>query len=124
MSLGYHRKASLRNDPLDQADEKRAAFWAFYAIDKNLSLTLGFSPTIQDYDVDAEMFQVSPEPSVAVWDKASVAIMELCRIQGLIYQDLYSIQALGATAERRAQNVNALSQRLERWYRGFLPVSL
>lgn len=123
MSMGYHRKASLRNDPPDLADDKRAVFWGLYAIDKNLSLTLGFSPTIQDYDVDAEMFSISSDPKVAVWDKASIAIVDLCRIQGLIYQHLYSLQALNTAAETKAQSAHDLSQRLEKWYVDFSAVS-
>jgi len=124
LTLGYHRKLSMRNDPPELAEEKRQVFWAMYTMDKNLALTLGYSPTIQDYDIDVELFGLSPDPGVAAWDKAFIATIELSRLQGLIYERLYSLQALNATATAKAQNVDDLAHRLERWHTEFSPVSL
>lgn len=123
LSLGYHRKSTMKNDQFEVAEDKRQVFWSFYMVDKNLALNMGYSPTIQDYDIDVDYFQVSPDPGVAPWDKAALATVDLARLQGLIYERLYSLQGLHASVESKSQNVSKLSQRLEHWRENWLQVS-
>lgn len=47
LSLGYHRKSTMKNDSFEVAEDKRQVFWSFYMVDKNLALNMGYSPTIQ-----------------------------------------------------------------------------
>ncbi|KAK5088597.1 hypothetical protein LTR05_002817 [Lithohypha guttulata] len=122
LNLGYHRKASLRNDPVGLAEDKRQVFWTFYMVDKNLSLNMGYSSTLQDNDIDAEYFCCSSDPGIAPWDKAALAMVEISRLQGLIYEKLYSRQALETSPEVKAQVINELSPQLQRWYEQWIKV--
>lgn len=115
ISLGYHRRSSLKNDPVDVAEDKRMVFWTFYMVDKNTSLNLGVPSTIQDYDIDVEYFQCSADPGVAPWDKAALAMVEMSRIQGLIFERLYSIQALSSSPETKARIIDNLAPQLQKW---------
>lgn len=116
ISLGYHRRSSMRNDSFEVAEDKRQIFWAFYMVDKNLSLNMGYSPTIQDYDVDVEYFQCSTDPGVAPWDKAALAMAEMSRLQGLIFERLYSLQALRSSPEAKARVIDELYPQLQKWH--------
>lgn len=117
ISLGYHRKSSMKNDSFEVAEDKRQVFWSFYMVDKNLSLNMGYNPTIQDYDVDVEYFQCSMDPGVAPWDKAALAMIELSRLQGLIFERLYSLQALSLSAENKNRVIDELYPQLQNWHR-------
>jgi hypothetical protein len=116
ISLGYHRQSSMRNDSFEVAEDKRQVFWAFYMVDKNLSLNMGYSSTFQDYDIDVEYFQCSTDPGIAPWDKATLAMVEMSRLQGLIFERLYSLQALSSPPEVKAQVIDELYPQLQKWH--------
>lgn len=116
ISLGYHRRSSMKNDSFEVAEDKRWIFWTFYMVDKNLSLNMGYSPAIQDYDVDVEYYQCSLDPGVAPWDKAALAMVEISRLQGLIYERLYSLQALNSSPEAKARIIDDLYPQLQKWH--------
>lgn len=106
----------MKNDSFEVAEDKRQIFWSIYQVDKNLSLNMGYSSTIQDYDVDVEYFQSSPDPGVAPWDKAALAMIEMSRLQGLIFERLYSLQALSSPAEDKARVIDELYPQLQKWH--------
>ena len=116
ISLGYHRESSLKNDTAQVAYDKRQVFWTYYIVDKNLSLSMGYASTIQDYDIDVGYFPLSTNPGVRPWDQAALAMVDISRLQGLIYERLYSLQALNASPEAKFQVINDLSPRLEKWH--------
>ena len=116
LSLGYHRKAMLKNDSFDDAEDKRQVFWTFYVVDKNLALNMGYSPTIQDYDIDVDYFQCSTNPAIIPWDRAALMTIEIAGIQGLIYERLYSLQALRSSPQEKVKIINELSPQLESWH--------
>lgn len=116
LSLGYHRRASLVKDSHELAEDKRQVFWTIYMVDKNLSLNLGYASIIQDYDIDAEYFKVSQDPGIAPWDAAALAMVDIARLQGLIYERLYSRQALDVSNQTKSQIVDDLALRLREWY--------
>ena len=116
ISLGYHRESSLKNDTAEVANDKRQVFWTYYIVDKNLSLNMGYSSTMQDYDIDVGYFPLSNNPGIRPWDQAALAMVDISRLQGLIYERLYSLQALNASPEAKFQVINDLSPRLEKWH--------
>lgn len=122
VSLGYHRESSLKNDPFEVAEEKRQVFWNIYAVDKNLSLNMGYSSTLQDFDIDVQYFTLSSDPGIRVWDRATLAMVEISRLQGQIYDRLYSHQALTASPEAKFLAINNLSPQLEKWHRDWSQV--
>ena len=80
---------------------KATLFWSVYFLDKSLSLRLGRSSTLQDYDVSATMDFLSADPYSPCWiDYAKVSI-EMATLQGLIYDKLYSPGSIKKPSERQ-----------------------
>ncbi|KAK6540167.1 hypothetical protein TWF694_008988 [Orbilia ellipsospora] len=114
-TLGYHRERSLKGDSPELADEKRHLFWSLYGVDKNLSLNLGRASNFQDYDIDTEYFSVSSNEAVAPWDRASVTFIFLSKLQGMVYDQLYSATALKKSQGERNRIIADLDRQLVPW---------
>ncbi|AEO57210.1 fungal-specific transcription factor-like protein [Thermothelomyces thermophilus ATCC 42464] len=112
-SLGYHRADThANNDSSAGARRKRLLFWVVYTLDKSLSLRLGRSSTIQDYDVTV------PEPrDEETQHSASLSFFNLwiteSRIQGQIYELLYCPEALRQPEAVRKSRAKLLLGRLD-----------
>ncbi|KAF3925242.1 hypothetical protein ABW20_dc0105123 [Dactylellina cionopaga] len=114
-TLGYHRERSLKGDSPELADEKRHLFWSLYGVDKNLSLNLGRASNFQDHDIDTDYFSVSRNEAVAPWDSAAVAFVLLGKLQGMVYDQLYSATALTKSQPERHQVIANLDGELRAW---------
>ncbi|KAM5350734.1 hypothetical protein ACJ41O_007239 [Fusarium nematophilum] len=119
LALGYHREERLAQIPPLKAERARRLFWHIYTSDKNLSSRLGRASVIQDYDLDTKLCSISREPGRAAWDQAAMAFVELSRIQGHIYEALYSASAANLDASKRSHIVSSLSERLIQWHNGW-----
>ncbi|KAK4039663.1 hypothetical protein C8A01DRAFT_46920 [Parachaetomium inaequale] len=109
-SLGYHRIATYTHESPDRAHHKQYLFWAVYTMDKSLSLRLGRSSTIQDYDVTVPDPGDGPGQSpvgsfFGLWVIAS-------RIQGQIYELLYCPDAVAQPEPVRRSRAQLLLVRL------------
>ncbi|KAF5009962.1 hypothetical protein FDECE_3869 [Fusarium decemcellulare] len=113
LALGYHREDRLAQLSPLKAERARRLFWSVYTSDKNVSSQLGRTSVIQDYDLDTRMWPVSKEASRAPWDQASVAFVEFSRIQGHIYEALYSVSANSLDSAGRAHIVSKLADSLK-----------
>jgi hypothetical protein len=110
--LGYHRREVLEVDPPQLADSKRRLFWLFYMMDKILSLSLGRVSNFPDYDIDALMFTVSEDPECRSWDEMYVVCIELAKIMGKIYDELYSTNGRKKPPELKSRTVEELASSL------------
>ncbi|KAK4149351.1 hypothetical protein C8A00DRAFT_18942, partial [Chaetomidium leptoderma] len=111
-SLGYHRIGTYNHESPDDGQRKQFLFWAVYVIDKRLSLRLGRSATIQDYDVTV------PDPrSNTTVDTPIVCFFGLwvigSRLQGQIYELLYCPEAIAQPEPVRRSRVQLLVERLD-----------
>ncbi|KAL1615714.1 hypothetical protein SLS54_008844 [Diplodia seriata] len=111
-TLGYHRASHLKNDNFETAEVKRHSFWTLYMLDKNLSLCLGRKSNFQDDDIDVEFYKVSPNVRFRAWDEIAHASIRFARVQGEVYDRLYSIGASKASSEQRLLAVEELTQRM------------
>ncbi|EXM24766.1 hypothetical protein RAB80_002274 [Fusarium oxysporum f. sp. vasinfectum] len=116
LTLGYHREKRLLQLPSPKAETARRTFWHIYMADKNLSQRLGRAPTIQDWDVDAKPCAISSDIRQAPWDLALTSLIEMSRIQGQIYERLYSPLAKARGMEERLVETTKLDSDLRRWY--------
>jgi hypothetical protein len=105
-TLGLHRKHNNRNEGY--------VFWLVYYIDKALSLLLGRLSTLQDIDIAVGYPEISTNPEQQKWDMQNRLLMELSRIQGRVYWQLYSNTAL-QNLEIRGQNARTLGAQLQDW---------
>lgn len=110
--LGYHRKSTLDGDQFAVAETKRHAFWKLYTMDKNLSLNLGRTSNFPDYDIDAELFTPSTNLKQRPWDLMALATIKFAKVQGQVYNRLYSASAPRAYFEERSRAIDELSTEL------------
>lgn len=94
----------------------RRIFWFIYITDKNMSLLQGRPSYIQDSEVDAWHPRMSPDPAFKAWDELFILGIKFARLQGQIYDQLYSADARHAPRAQQDQAVNQLSDDLQSWY--------
>lgn len=110
--LGYHRMHSRAVDTERARDEEIALFWYIYMMDKTTSLRLGRASTLQEYDISVPIPNKStilPQsfmPTLKYW-------IETIRIQGQIFEQLYSPAASLETQPERARRATVLAAALE-----------
>jgi hypothetical protein len=117
-SLGYHREFEVSRSPSDLADAKRHVFWMLYMIDKIMSLNLGRASSFPDYDIDVRIFALNQDPRFRPWDKVLVAFIELCKLQGQMYDELYSARARGQPPETRSRIIEERAASIFAWHVG------
>lgn len=106
-SLGYHR--SVPNSSI------KAIFWFVYVLDKDISLCLGRSSTLQDYDIAVGLPDISPDPKLRPWHQIIQTWVRYSRIVGQIYEQLYSVRGLSESAEVRSIKASDLALQVEHW---------
>ncbi|KAH0395302.1 putative C6 transcription factor, partial [Aureobasidium melanogenum] len=111
-TLGFHRKSSLAHEDQESADIKRHLFWQLYMLDKNLSLNLGRGSNFPDADIDAEFYTPSTNPAQRPWDLMSLATILFAKLQGQVYDKLYSASAMSSSLEERSRVVDELSSQV------------
>jgi len=98
--LGYHRlHASKDNDTALRAAQERL-FWIVYQIDKGLSLRLGCASNIRDTEI------------TLLPDRNEPRSTRLARIQGKVYDHLYSPAGLFLPANERGHLARAIARDL------------
>lgn len=121
--LGYHRALTYQGQRADMAPNIVRLFWTVYYIDKNMALLLGRASCIQDYDIDVPYPLSSEDPTKQAWDECFIVYLRLGRVQGQIYDRVYSVAALKLSPEHRAQNIAELAQELHQWRHRMYQVS-
>lgn len=115
LTLGYHREKRLLQLAKPEEERARRLFWHVYISDKNLSQRLGRASTFQDWDIDSKPCSVSTDPGQAPWDLAFKSFVDLGRIQGQIYEKVYSPAAKARDITIRLVDINALQSELKHW---------
>ncbi|KPM45557.1 hypothetical protein AK830_g946 [Neonectria ditissima] len=113
--LGYHRETTYSNGRLENAENKRRIFWSLYLFDKNMSLILGHASKMQDFEIDAQYPCLSADPARIAWDKWFTMAIKLARVQGQIFDRLYSASALKAPVAVREERISELDTVLRQW---------
>lgn len=114
--LGYHRSVTYQNQKADVAANICRLFWTVYLLDKNMSLLLGRASCIQDYDIDVPYPACTGDLVTRAWDEGWIAFLSLGRLQGQIYDRVYSAAALKLAPEVRIHSINELAQELHQWH--------
>ncbi|KAE9381116.1 hypothetical protein N431DRAFT_1642 [Stipitochalara longipes BDJ] len=122
-SLGYHRESEILRSPPELGDAKRHVFWMLYMIDKIMSLNLGRASSFPDYDIDVEIFTLNQDSKFYAWDKVLIAFIELCKLQGQMYDELYSARARRQSLVTRARIVEERASSLFAWHVGLKKIN-
>jgi hypothetical protein len=121
-NLGYHRINTMANDSLEDRNAKIHIFWMIYMFDKTLSLRLGRSSVIQDWDISLP-FVVPNEPGYNSSEGSTMLSywIKVARVQGLTYEKLFCPAAfLKSTEERTRTAIELVKAMNQAWYeRGY-----
>lgn len=111
-ALGLH-KAHLQ-DPENNVLIRRKArlFATIYVADKMLSLRLGRASLIRDEEVPHDIRMLMRGVNTAPY-RLPMQWLELARIQGMVYDQLYSPRALQQTREVKKTLATALLQKVD-----------
>ncbi|RBR06674.1 hypothetical protein FVER53590_02401 [Fusarium verticillioides] len=113
--MGYHREVTYQKDQSGFADNKRRLFWTLYVFDKTNSLHFGNASRIQDFEVDAHYPTIQDDPAEKPWTELFILAVRLAKIQGLIFDKLYSVAGLQSPAVDRRQWIDTLVTDMHQW---------
>jgi len=95
----------------DDARHKQFLFWVTYVLDKSLSLRMGRSSTIQDYDVTVQI-RPPTDPDATPNDAFFGLWVTGSRLLGEVYELLYCPAAIALPESTRRARAQDLLQRL------------
>lgn len=111
-TLGYHRLQALKHDTPLMRQQKIWMFWTMYMTSQAVSLRLGRTSVMSDYDISVPV----PQPDENTFNRFAngvVRCMHFSRIQGKIYEVLYSHSALSQPGQVRARRAIMLAEELK-----------
>ncbi|KAI0465702.1 hypothetical protein F4859DRAFT_500011 [Xylaria cf. heliscus] len=109
--LGFHTRLEGTEKSSNVLNKHGRLFWILYLLDKQLSLRLGYSSTIQDRDITVPFpadTQLPATPAMEYWKNT----IKLANIAGRIYEDLYSPVSLSLAADERSSRSFKLAQEM------------
>ena len=136
--LGLHTRRTHGPDSAINTQRDRV-FWMAYLVDKDISIRAR-QPSVQlDADVDIDLPTEDGEVRSALGDSSDIpgyiftadrqsrfnifgARLRLARIQGAVYDHLWSARAENLTPDRRGENLLDLKQMLIEWESSIPPV--
>lgn len=115
ISAGYHRATSSNHDAPLLREQKSWIFWSLYSAEKGLSLRLGRSSSVSDYDITL------PLPGLEKADckpyySCTMRWIKLSSIQGRVYKKLYSPAALSGSQASRTASAQSLAAETKALY--------
>ncbi|KGQ01399.1 hypothetical protein PAAG_11863 [Paracoccidioides lutzii Pb01] len=108
-SLGYHHSVSGAGASEEEQYRKRALFWFIYVLDKDLTLLLGRSSTLQDYDISLAYPGPPSDPKLRSWYQMFEGWVTYSTIAAQIYEKLYSVLALSESSAMRTERACSLA---------------
>jgi hypothetical protein len=102
----------MEHDTSGEQENKLRLFWSVYCLDKGLSLRLGRASTIQDYDIS--LTPTFNRIDIAeLWKSIYTLWITLARIQGKVYELLYSPAALRQPETERVAHARRLAAEMQ-----------
>lgn len=123
-SLGLHTRKSSRHYSSTLALQRTRVFWIAYILDRDISLQSKLAPVQLDSDIDLDLPPSEAEDDLAGFVFAADgqtkinyfrARVELARIQGYVYDSIYSVSAQNQSSEERAQSTARIIRLLDDW---------
>ncbi|KGO36053.1 Transcription factor, fungi [Penicillium expansum] len=110
-SLGFHTHSDSSDELSHEPGQRRLLFWAVYFFEKSLSVRLGRSSIIKNYDITVLSLEGLESSECHAICYVQQMVM-LAGLAGRIYEQLYSANALRVTEDTRTHRALELSQEL------------
>ncbi len=122
--LGLHTRKSSEQCSTTLALQMNRVFWIAYILDRDISLQLRLAPVQLDSDIDLDLPPLEATDDLAGFIFAVDghtkinyfrARVELARIQGNVYDCVYSASAQNWSSEQKSQKATHIIQMLDDW---------
>lgn len=117
VSAGYHRASTKKDETLLLKRQKSWIFWSLYSVEKGLSLRLGRSSSVSDYDITLPLPDLE-QADCRPYYSCSIRWIKLSSIQGRVYKMLYSPAALAEPQASRTAWAHSLAAEAKGLYSG------
>ncbi|KAL4792944.1 fungal-specific transcription factor domain-containing protein [Aspergillus venezuelensis] len=121
--LGLHVRG--RSEGLNSSVilERNRVFWIAYILDRDISMRTGQPPVQLETDIDIDLPPLDPEDGAGLVFAADGtsrfnffrARVQLARIQGKVYECMYSVRAQSQDVHARTENLAELYHMLDDW---------
>ena len=111
-TLGIHSIVSMSQISPENRVQQTRVFWLIYIFEKGLSLRLGRSSTLRDSDITIPVPDMGSTSDIAYFGRLK-KMVDLARLQGKIYDQLYSPAALVEPQVSRTTRARSLAAELE-----------
>lgn len=111
-TLGIHSIVSMPQIRPETRVLQTRVFWLIYIFEKGLSLRLGRSSTLRDSDITIPVPDMTSTSEIGYFGRLK-KMVELARLQGKIYDQLYSPAALVEPQVTRTTRARSLASELE-----------
>ena len=115
---------TYKNLSNEKSQNIQRLFWTVYVYDKNVSLLLGKASQIRDSEIDTPYPSLPLDSSLRAWDESFMYGIRLARLQGMIYDELYSAEAASKSSSQRAVTIRQLQESMEQWLSELKNVSI
>jgi len=121
--LRLQSRRSSEHLDASEALQRNRVFWIIYILDRDISMRIKQAPLQQDNDIDLDLPPEEPDEDEAGFVVSADgcfrlnffrARVQLARIQGSLYDCLYSVRAL-TIPETRADNMTQIRHMLDDW---------
>lgn len=109
-ALGWHRTPGTDSRV---SGSQNVLFWLIYYFDKCLSLRLGRSSNIQDFDLNVSYPKEPAETQYRSWHLWFMTFIDIAGVHGQIYEHLFSPWSMCRSPRQRSQRVLELAIRLD-----------
>ena len=115
---GYHRLPPYSVAP--EVTPKRLLFWFLYCLERSMALNLGRASSVADYDIQTDRPKYPEELGDTVWGALFSSWFDFSKLQGDIYDQLYSARAQKEAVEVKVDLARKLAIRLKTVQTGFM----
>ncbi|KAL2672705.1 hypothetical protein Neosp_013419 [[Neocosmospora] mangrovei] len=111
-AMGMHSSTAMNSEVTEEKQYKTRLFWGLYCLEKAIALRLGRSSTIRDHDITLPQ-PLREQRTSPDWFASLPDGIELSRLFGLVFDELFSSSALVQPTSVRRSRAKVLSAKME-----------
>ncbi|KAI8711931.1 Zn(2)-C6 fungal-type domain-containing protein [Fusarium sp. LHS14.1] len=111
-AMGMHSSTTMNSEVTEEKQYKTRLFWGLYCLEKAIALRLGRSSTIRDHDITLPQ-PLREQRTSPDWFASLPDGIELSRLFGLVFDELFSSSALVQPTSVRRSRAKVLSAKME-----------
>ncbi|KAJ3459660.1 hypothetical protein MRS44_015733 [Fusarium solani] len=111
-AMGMNTSTAMNSEVSEERQYKTRLFWGLYCLEKSITLRLGRCSTIRDHDITIPQ-PLREQRTSPDWFNSLPDGVELCRLFGLVFDELFSPSALVQPVSVRRSRAKVLSTKIE-----------